>query len=314
MKKSIVLLLALTMVMCIAACGKKSGDSSAAGSKAAGETSSVNQEETAAENSKAAEKAEPDTNKAAEKAEQETTEEEFPEGDPVEYGQDFWAKKYPDANICPFSIEVDGVEQPYYWISALVKEDDIAAWAATDLNWNGWHMAGDKLVDKDEKHAITGESREMSFSSFCVYKTEPFDASAASSVKEDNAAEASAAYNFKGYTETADWPGEDCWTSFGLPVLPMSEDVNGTVHISDREWIYPLNGSDGIMMEAHPGSSQIGAIISALNDAGIAMEEDADLDNAYTAYYQNGGSKMKITVSETDSGKITVTIITNPTD
>lgn len=301
MKKSIVLLLALTMVMCIAACGKKSGDSSAAGSKAAGETSSVKQEETAAENGK-----------AAEKAEQETTEEEFPEGDPVEYGQDFWAKKYPDANICPFSIEVDGVEQPYYWISALVKEDDIAAWAATDLNWNGWHMAGDKLVDKDEKHAITQESREMSFSSFCVYKTEPFDAS---SVKEDDAAaETSSAYNFKGYTETADWPGEDCWTSFGLPVLPMSDDVNGSVHLSDKEWIYPLNGSDGIMIEAHPGSSQIGAIISALNDAGIAMEEDADLDNTYTAYYQNGGNKMKITVSETDSGKITVTIITDPTD
>lgn len=312
MKKSIVLLLALTMVMCIAACGKKSGDSSAADSKAGGETSSVKQEETAAESNKAAEAAEPDNNKAAETTEQETTEEEFPEGDPVEYGQDFWAKKYPDANICPFSIEVDGVEHSYYWISKLVQEDDIAAWAATDLNWNGWHMVGDKLVDKDEKHAITQESREMSFSSCCVYKTEPFDAS---SVKEDDAAaETSSAYNFGGYTETADWPGEDLWTSFGLPVLPMSDDVNGSVHLSDKEWIYPLNGSDGIMIEAHPGSSQIEAIISILNDAGIAMEEDADLDNTYTAYYQNGGNKMKITVSETDSGKITVTIITDPTD
>lgn len=41
MKKIILLMLALTMVMYIAACGKKSGDSSAADSKAGGETSSV---------------------------------------------------------------------------------------------------------------------------------------------------------------------------------------------------------------------------------------------------------------------------------
>lgn len=313
MKKIILLVLALTMVMCIAACGKKSGDSSAADSKAGGETSSVKQEETAAESNKAAEAAEPDNNKAAETTEQETTEEEFPEGDPVEYGQDFWAKKYPDANICPFSIEVGGKEYPYYWISSLVGEDDIAAWAATPLNWNGWHMVGDKLVDKDEKHAITDESREMSFSSCCVYKTEPFDASKASSANGDEAA-VSTAYNFKGYTETADWPGEDCWTSFGLPVLPMGDDVNGTVHISDREWIYPLNGSDGIMFEAHPASSQIEEIINVLIDGGIAMEKDEDTENSYTAYYQNGGSEMKITVSESDSGKITVTIITGPTD
>lgn len=121
-------------------------------------------------------------------------------------------------------------------------------------------------------------------------------------------------YNFSGYTETADWPGEDCWKAYGLPTLPMSDDVNGSVHISDKDWIYPLNGSDGIMIEAYPGSSQIDTIVGILNDAGIAMEIDEDFENGYTAYYQNGGTNMKITVSETGSGRLTITIITEPTN
>lgn len=142
MKKFLVLLLTVAMMMSLVACGKKNEESS---------DEQVETTETEA-----------------------ASEEEFPEGDPVEYGQDFWAEKYPDANICPFYINVDGEDYPYYWISALVPEDDIASWATTPLNWNGWHMVDDKLVDKDEKHAITQESREMSFSSCCVYETEAF--------------------------------------------------------------------------------------------------------------------------------------------
>ncbi len=105
------------------------------------------------------------------------------DGDAVEDGavegedmtnQSYWEQKYPEANICPFCIEVNGVETSYYWISSVVGEDDIAAWAATDLNWAGWHVVDGRVVDKDEKYAITDESRAQSFSSGCTYNTEPY--------------------------------------------------------------------------------------------------------------------------------------------
>jgi len=116
------------------------------------------------------------------------------------------------------------------------------------------------------------------------------------------------------YTETADWPGEDCWTSYGLPNLVFDEDVSGAVHISDKEWIYPLNGSDGILIEAWPASSQIDAIVDTLKDAGVDMQEDQDFEKGYVGSYDNNGTKIKITVSETGSGKLSVLIVTNPTE
>lgn len=303
MKKFIVLLLTLAMVMSLVACGKKNEENS--------ETGSEEQVETTVENEDVDDVTEPE---AA------TDEEEIPEGDPVEYGQDFWAQKYPDANICPFYINVGGVEYPYYWISSMVPEDDIASWATTDMNWNGWHMVGDKLVDKDEKHAITQESREMSFSSCCVYETEPFDASEASSAEGDNAeVEETTAYNFKGYTETADWPGEDCWTSYGLPNLVFDEDVSGIVHISDKDWIYPLNGSDGIMIEARITTPHLDELMEILNNSGVTLEEDDEyINGGYSFYYQNNGTKMKLQLAEweidVNDYKIQITIITDPTD
>ena len=295
MKKLIVLLLTVTMIMCLVACGKKK------------EESSEQQVEITAENSNAAETTNSET--AAK------NDEEIPEGDPVEYGQDFWAQKFPDENICPFYINIDGVDYSYYWVRSVVPEDDIASWATTEMNWNGWHMVGDKLVDKDEKHAITQESREMSFSSGCVYETESFDASAASSANEgDTSAATSTAYNFKGYTETADWLDENSWAGLGLPNLTMSDDVNGTVHISDKDWIYPLNGSDGVLIECTPGSSMIDAIIADLQNAGINMTEDSDFFKGYVGTYSYAGNNMKITVSETEIGKLSILVVTNPTD
>lgn len=291
MKKFLVVVLAVTMTMCLFACGKKD------------ETIGEDQVQTTVENNDATDKTETGN----------VTEEEFPEGNPAEYSQDFWAQKYPDANICPFSIKIDGVDYSYYWISSLVPEDDIASWATTEMNWNGWHMVGDKLVDKDEKHAITQESREMSFSSCCVYETEPFDASAASA-QEDEVTEGTTAYNFKGYTETADWLDESSWAGLGLPNLTMLDDVNGSVHISDKDWIYPLNGSDGVLIECTPSSSQIDSIIADIQNAGIDMTEDSDFYKGYVGTYSFAGNTMKITVSESEMGKISILVVTNPTD
>lgn len=234
------------------------------------------------------------------------------EGDPLEYSRDFWEAKYPDENICSFGIEVNGVEKSYYLIMSMGC--DMIDWINTPFNWNGWHLVGNDIVNKDETYKMTddwtGEDPDQSFSSFCTVTTEPYDPEKAQGGNGD----APTAYNFKGYTETADWPGEDCWKAYGLPVLPMSEDVNGTVHISDKDYIYPLNGADGIMIEAVPGASQLDAVVGVLKDAGIAMEEDQAFEKGYTAKYQNGDDEMKISVSETGSGKLTVTIITKPAE
>lgn len=145
MKKVLALALTALMVLNFAACGKK-----------------------------AAKKTEVETEKTT-ASETEATEQT---NEPEQYSQAYWEAKFPDSNICPFTIKVNGESIPYFWISSLVGEDDIAAWAKTELNWNGWHLVGDKLVDKDEKWAITEESRKQSFSSCCEYETEPFDASA----------------------------------------------------------------------------------------------------------------------------------------
>lgn len=293
MKKILAITLSALLVLNLAACSKKT------------EKETTKETETTTEQTTA--------------SETETTAEQT--GTPEEYSQAYWEAKYPGYNICPFSINMNGEKYSYFWISQLVGEDDIAAWTKTELNWNGWHLVGDKVVDKDEKWAITDESRKQSFSSCCVYETEPFDASASGGTNETTeptttepaATEPSTTYNFKGYTETADWPDAAAWASLGLPKLTMSDDVNGSVHISDKDWINPLNGSDGVMFEAKPKTSQIAAIVADLQGAGIEVSIDDNYENGFTGYYTFGGNKMKITVSETGTGKLTILVITNPT-
>ena len=67
-------------------------------------------------------------------------------------------------------------------------------------------------------------------------------------------------------------------------------------------------------LEAWPASSQIDAIVDTLKGAGMDMQEDQDFEKGYAGSYDNNGTKMKITVSETGSGKLTVLIVTNPTE
>ena len=278
MKKLIALILAALMLLSLAACGKKE------------ETPAGNENQT-------------------ENTQQDNTTESGEKGDPAEYSMDYWAEKYPGENICPFYIEIGGVEYSYYRISGLDK-GTMLTWINTPLNWNGWHLSGNDIVNGDETYKMTsdwiGEEPEQSFSSGCTITTEPYSPSGTT-----GSAKASS-YHFKGYTETADWPAADMWESFGLPELILTDDVSGAVHISDKEWIYPLNGSDGILIEAWPASSQIDAIVDTLKDAGVDMQEDQDLEKGYVGSYDNNGTKMKITVSETGSGKLSVLIVTNP--
>ena len=140
-----------------------------------------------------------------------------------------------------------------------------------------------------------------------------------SSNKEETTTVESSGYNFKGYTETADWPGADMWERYGLPNLVLNEDVSGTVHISDKDWIYPLNGSDGIMVEVRTKERHLDELMEILNNSGISLEEtEGYISNGYSYYYQNNSTKMKIQLGESqidvNDYKIQITIITDPTD
>lgn len=299
MKKILALVLALTMLFSLAACSKKTRETE--------ETESQTEEQTESRTESQTENTQNSKDNTTETEEQ---------GDPAEYSMDYWAEKYPGENICPFYIEIDGVEYSYYRVSGL-DEGTMQTWIDTPLNWDGWHLLGNDIVNGDETYKMTsdwvGENPEQSFSSGCTVTTEPYSPS------EVNVSEETEGYNFRGYTETADWPGEDCWASYGLPNLVFDEDVSGTVHISDKDYIYPLNGSDGIMFEVHVTTRHLDELMEILNNSGITFEEDdAYINDGYSYYYQNNGTEMKIQLAEweidVNTYKIQITIITEPTD
>ena len=177
---------------------------------------------------------------------------------------------------------------------------------------------------KNEENSETGSEEQVETAvenNDVADVTEPEAATDEEEIPEgDNAeVEETTAYNFKGYTETADWPGEDCWTSYGLPNLVFDEDVSGIVHISDKDWIYPLNGSDGIMIEARITTPHLDELMEILNNSGVTLEEDDEyINGGYSFYYQNNGTKMKLQLAEweidVNDYKIQITIITDPTD
>lgn len=144
MKKIIAVLLALVMLLASVACGKASGG------KNQSQTTSANPENTS-----------------------------FPEGDPAEYSREYWEAKYPGENICPFSIEENGTEYSYYWISGLEGwNGTMESWLSQPFNWNGWHKTDDGcIVNKDETLKITDNwaKGEESMSSCCTVTTEKYD-------------------------------------------------------------------------------------------------------------------------------------------
>ena len=103
----------------------------------------------------------------------------FPDGDPAEYSREYWEAKYPGENVCPFSIDENGKEYSYYWVSGLDGWDGtMESWIKQPFNWNGWHKAEDgSIVNKDETLKITDSwaNGEESMSSNCVVTTEKYD-------------------------------------------------------------------------------------------------------------------------------------------
>ena len=99
--------------------------------------------------------------------------------EPAEYTLEYWEAKYPGENICPFYIEVDGVEYSYYRVSGL-DESTMKTWINTPCNWNGWHLVGDDIVNGDGTFKMTadwsGDEPEQAFSSNCTVTTEPYEA------------------------------------------------------------------------------------------------------------------------------------------
>ena len=95
----------------------------------------------------------------------------------AEYTQEEWEERYPGENVCPFIIEVGGIEYNYYHISGF-DDGTMRSWIGAPTNWNGWHLVGEDIVNKDETYKMTdnwgAEEPEDHISSWCVVTTEPY--------------------------------------------------------------------------------------------------------------------------------------------
>lgn len=154
MKKIIAIILAVLMLVCFASCGKKVKEPA---NEEPATTTSAPEEET-------------------EPVEQDTDEPDSPEL-AAEYTAEYWEAKYPGENVCPFMIEVDGVEYDYYRVSSL-DDGTMRGWIETPLNWDGWHLVGEDIVNKDETYKMTdswgSKEPEEFFSSYCTVTTEEY--------------------------------------------------------------------------------------------------------------------------------------------
>ena len=161
MKKILVIMLTIAMAVSFAACGGKTEADTQA---------NPDIQQTTPENNETVLQSEETPSE---------TEAETIEGDPVEYGREYWEEKYPGENICPFSIDENGTEKSYYWISSFDGWDGtISSWLAQPFNWNGWHKTEDgAIVNEDETLKITDNwaNGEESLSSFCVITTEKYE-------------------------------------------------------------------------------------------------------------------------------------------
>ena len=73
------------------------------------------------------------------------------------------------------------------------------------------------------------------------------------------------------------------------------------------------------MIEARVTTRHLEDLMGILNNSGITLEEDdASINNGYSYYYQNSGTKMKLQLAEWEIDaniyKLQITIITEPTD
>lgn len=312
MKKLLTLLLTLAMVMSLVACKKPvTVDGDVDGKPGYSQNNGKDKDTSSEDGSNDSGESESDDNNSSV---------DFSgvevEGDPIEYGMGYWEELFPGKNICPFNIEVGGVERPYYLI--MVETCAMVEWINTPFNWDGWHLVGDDIVNADETYAMTeewlGPDAGGMFSSCCTVTTKPYDPSNPTVLdKEDDYEDIE--YDFDGYTEIADWPAEDFWAKLGLPNLEMPDDsVNGHVHISTYDWIAGLYGTDGFLIEAEPSVSTIDGMVTALRDAGIKLCEYYGYDNNYYAFYENRGKMNKLTLIEHYDNGIYILVDINTTE
>lgn len=94
-----------------------------------------------------------------------------------------------DYTVCPFCLQdrgrVDADGNPVtvdrQWIcGSTVGANNIAEWVLLTqdprfaFNVDGWHFVGKDIVNADESYKINDEDAQMSLSSFCTIRTEPY--------------------------------------------------------------------------------------------------------------------------------------------
>ncbi len=129
--------------------------------------------------------------------------------------------------------------------------------------------------------------------------------------KKDDKKDTEKKYTFPGYTENGTWPDAATWAGMGLPELKA--DDAGKVTINSKSYIYPLKAKDGVMFDCHPESSHFEDLVKTLEGAGF---EEADVDtigdNVWASDYTFEGEPMRITITETDAGRLIVFIQYQP--
>lgn len=137
------------------------------------------------------------------------------------------------------------------------------------------------------------------------------EATKAPTKKADDKKDTEKKYTFPGYTENGTWPDAATWAGMGLPELKA--DDAGKVTINTKSYIYPLNAKDGVMFDCHPETSHFADLVKTLENAGF---EEADVDtvgdNVWASDYKFEGEPMRITITETDSGRLIVFIQYQP--
>ena len=207
MKKILALIIALAMLLSLAACGGKTEPAPTA----------PNEPQQTEENNTEEQQSEP-------------AELESIEGDPVEYGREYWEEKYPGKNICPFDIEENGTLYSYYWISGMNGYDGtIESWLNQPFNWNGWHKTADGcIVNNDETLKITDDwaSGDEGLSSSCTVTTEIY-VPGESTGNSDTSGNSNVEYAFN--------PPED---NFYVEYTTYSSDASYSNIVSKKDNVY----------------------------------------------------------------------------
>lgn len=97
-----------------------------------------------------------------------------PEKELTEDDQAYWEKKFPGKTISSFQIFEDGGLKTYYF-STDIKT--LPAWVSTDFNWTGWHFDDSSrfLLNENETLRVTDDSLNAKLEAFITVFTEDYD-------------------------------------------------------------------------------------------------------------------------------------------